>query len=60
MRVRLIEIGEAVKDIDPDLLSTEPTVPWVDVAGMRDRLAHRCFDTDHSIVAGTVDRDLPP
>lgn len=60
VRVRLIEIGEAVKDIDPDLLSTEPTVPWVDVAGMRDRLAHRYFDTDHSIVAGTVDRDLPP
>ena len=60
VRVRLIEIGEAVKDIDPQLLASEPTIPWVDVAGMRDRLAHRYFDTDHSIVAATVEVDLPP
>jgi uncharacterized protein with HEPN domain len=49
VRVRLIEIGEAVKDIDPDLLATEPEVPWRDVAGMRDHLRppilrHRTLD----------------
>ena len=60
VRVRLIEIGEAVKDIDPDLLAYEPDVPWQDIAGMRDHLAHRYFDTDHAIVAATVERDLPP
>jgi uncharacterized protein with HEPN domain len=60
VRVRLIEIGEAVKDIAPDLLANEPTVPWQDVAGMRDHLAHRYFDTDHAIVAATVEHDLPP
>jgi uncharacterized protein with HEPN domain len=60
VRVRLIEIGEAVKDIDPDLLANEPDVPWQDVAGMRDHLAHRYFDTDHAIVAATVVHDLPP
>lgn len=54
--VRLIEIGEAVKDIDPDVLEEEPANPWRDVAGMRDHLAHRCFDTTHSIVQGAVDR----
>ena len=32
VRVRLIEIGEAVKDIDPGLLATEPNIPWRDVA----------------------------
>jgi uncharacterized protein with HEPN domain len=26
---------------------------------MRDRLAHRYFDTSHAIVRGTVDHDLP-
>lgn len=26
---------------------------------MRDRLAHRYFDTSHSIVAATVANDLP-
>jgi uncharacterized protein with HEPN domain len=50
VRVRLIEIGEAVKDIDPDLLATEPEIPWSDVGGMRDHLAHRYFDTAPSIV----------
>ncbi len=43
VRVRLIEIGEAVKGIDPELLAHEPGIPWVDVAGMRNHLAHRYF-----------------
>lgn len=59
VRVRLIEIGEAVKDIEPEVLASEPGVPWRDVAGMRDHLAHRYFDTDHSILSATVDHDLP-
>jgi uncharacterized protein with HEPN domain len=60
VRVRLIEIGEAVKDISGELLATEPGIPWRDVAGMRDQLAHRYFDTAHAIVQATVDEDLPP
>lgn len=60
VRVRLIEIGEAVKTIDPTLLATEPDVAWVDVAAMRNHLAHRYFDTAHSIVEATVLGDLPP
>jgi uncharacterized protein with HEPN domain len=60
VRVRLIEIGEAVKAIDPAALVAEPDVPWQDVAGMRNHLAHRYFDTDHAIVAATVEHDLPP
>lgn len=60
VRVRLIEIGEAVKGIDPELLALEPDIPWIDVAGMRNHLAHRYFDTAHSIVQATVDNDVPP
>lgn len=60
VRVRLIEIGEAVKDIDPSLLAHEPTVPWSDIAGMRDFLTHRYFDTEHGHVVSTVQLDLPP
>lgn len=59
VRVRLIEIGEAVKALPANLLAAEPLVPWEQVAGMRDRLAHRYFDTSHAIVASTVDTDLP-
>jgi len=60
VRVRLIEIGEAVKALPAELLTTsEPALPWAQIAGMRDRLAHRYFDTSHSILAATVSDDLP-
>ena len=60
VRMRLMEIGEAVKAIHPDVLAAEESVPWADVAGMHDHLAHRYFDTDHAMVAATIDHDLPP
>jgi uncharacterized protein with HEPN domain len=60
VRIRLIEIGEAVKDVDPGLLASEPAIPWTDIAGMRDIVAHRYFDTAHAVVQATIDNDLPP
>ena len=59
MRIRLVEIGEAVKDLDEDRLATEPSVPWSDIARMRDFLTHRYFDTAHSVVFATARNDLP-
>ncbi|WP_432483093.1 HepT-like ribonuclease domain-containing protein [Kineococcus esterisolvens] len=59
VRVRLIEIGEAVKAIPEEVLAGEPDLPWSEIARMRDHLAHRYFDTTHSIVAATVTQDLP-
>ena len=59
VRIRLVEIGEAVKALPERLLAREPDIPWSAVARMRDRLAHRYFDTSHSIVENTVERDLP-
>jgi uncharacterized protein with HEPN domain len=59
VRVRLIEIGEAVKALPADLLARHPDIPWTEIAQMKDRLTHRYFDTSHAIVAATVERDLP-
>jgi uncharacterized protein with HEPN domain len=59
VRVRLIEIGEAVKALPPELLAHEPALPWAQIASMQDRLAHRYFDVSHAILAATVDDDLP-
>jgi uncharacterized protein with HEPN domain len=58
-RMRLVEIGEAVKGVSALVQKQLPAIPWKDVAGMRDRLAHRYFDTDHSIVRHTVEVDFP-
>lgn len=60
VRMRLVEIGEAVKALPPDLLAAEPDIPWRDVAGARDWLAHHYFDTARGILQATVDNDLPP
>lgn len=59
VRIRLLEIGEAVKALPDDLRTLEPSIPWRQVTGMRDYLAHRYFDTSHAVVAGTVTHDLP-
>ncbi len=59
VRLRLIEIGEAVKLLDPQLVASEPDVRWSDAAGMRDWLAHHYFDTSRAIVEATIAEDLP-
>jgi uncharacterized protein with HEPN domain len=58
VRIRLLEIGEAVKTLPAELLDREPEVPWQQIARMRDHLAHRYWDTNHAIVQATVDNDL--
>lgn len=59
VRIRLLEIGEAVKALPADMLSSQPGIPWTQIARMRDHLAHRYFDTDHAVLQATVDNDLP-
>jgi uncharacterized protein with HEPN domain len=59
VRIRLLEIGEAVKALPAALLATQPAIPWSQIARMRDHLAHRYFDTAHAILQATVDDDLP-
>src|SRR5574340_213194 len=59
---RLMQIGQAVKDAQAqglDLPRLQPKIPWRDVAGMRDRLAHRYWAMDLIMVWGTVQTDLP-
>lgn len=58
VRMRLVEIGEAAKSINDDLLASEPGIPWGEVARMRDLLTHRYFDTLQSIVEHTARHDL--
>ena len=58
-RARLIEIGEAVKHLDPGLLQSVPDIRWRAIARIRNQLAHHYFDTDHAIVTQAVTEELP-
>jgi len=59
VRIRLLEIGEAVKALPDDLLATQPQIPWRQIAGVRDYLAHRYFDTAHRHPPGHRRRGPP-
>lgn len=59
VRIRFVEIGEAVKLIDPRLLATEPDIPWSQVAKFRDKLTHHYLDASQQILAETIAADMP-
>jgi uncharacterized protein with HEPN domain len=49
--IRMFEIiGEAVKAIPEDWKETEPEIPWRQIAGFRDVLAHAYFAIDANVV----------
>ena len=58
-RARLMEIGEAVKHIDPDLLAAETDVAWNQIARMRDILVLHYHDTDFVVVESVIVERLP-
>lgn len=59
----LIEaIGEGIKQIDKltqsKLWSERPEIPWIDVIGIRNHIAHGYFDIDGDIVFEVVKHNL--
>lgn len=60
----LAAIGEGFKKIDRIsnhiLLPTHPEIPWADVMGIRDVIAHGYFDIDLEVVWDTITNDLDP
>jgi len=60
----LLVIGEELKKVDnqtnKQLLSQYPSIPWQDVIGMRDIIAHHYFEIDIDIVSDILRNDIPP
>ncbi len=55
----IVVIGEAanaLKDVGPTLA---PEIPWTDIRGMRNKVAHEYFGVDVKVLWETVREDLP-
>jgi len=56
---QFVVIGEAVKHLSPETRESTPEIPWADIAGLRDLIAHEYFRIDIHRVLEIVERDLP-
>ena len=60
----LIAIGESLKNLDKTtegkLLPTYPSIPWKNVKGMRDIIAHHYFDVDAAQILWIVKNEISP
>lgn len=52
-------IGEATKRLSPDFRRAHPTIPWRNMAGMRDRLTHDYFGINYDIVWAVAHDEVP-
>lgn len=56
---QFVVIGEAVKHLSRETRESAPEIPWTDIAGLRDLIAHEYFRIDIHRVLEIVERDLP-
>lgn len=60
----LIAIGESLKNLDKvtngELLPTYPSVPWKNVKGLRDIIAHHYFDVDAAQILWIIKNEISP
>jgi uncharacterized protein with HEPN domain len=57
---QFVVIGEAVKHLTPETRDSTPEIPWANIAGLRDLIAHEYFQIDIDRVLQIVDHQLPP
>ena len=51
-------IGEAVRHVPPEIQKRSPQVPWAEMRGMRNVVAHEYFELSLRILWETVRQDL--
>ena len=58
--IRKLEVsGEAVKGLSVEARVRRPEIPWRQIAGMRDKIAHEYFGVNLELVWMVVEGDLP-
>lgn len=60
----IMAIGEGFRKIDKitegQFLAIRPEIPWHQVFGLRNRIAHGYFDIDVDIISEVINDDLQP
>ena len=56
---QLIIIGEATKRLSAEFRAAHSSIPWKEITGMRDVLAHQYDKIDADELWGVVQRDIP-
>ncbi|GAB4291222.1 MAG: hypothetical protein Fur0025_26380 [Oscillatoriaceae cyanobacterium] len=54
-----IIIGEASVNVNDEIQSRYPEIPWRFMAGMRNVMAHEYFQVDETIIWNTIQNHLP-
>jgi uncharacterized protein with HEPN domain len=60
--MNLLIIGEAaakIMDAEPAFVRAHPELPWRNMRGMRNRMAHGYFETNYELVWETVSAEIP-
>ena len=52
-------IGEAVRWLPPEFKEQNPSVPWQQIAGLRNRIVHDYFGLDLEIIWRVLESSLP-
>jgi uncharacterized protein with HEPN domain len=55
----IVVMGEAANRISQEFQAEHPAVPWKDIVGMRNILAHQYDKVDPSVVWDAVHQDIP-
>ena len=58
--LKVLEIvGEAASRISDETKDAHPTIPWVEIVGLRNRIVHVYFEIDPAVVWNIVNDDIP-
>lgn len=59
MSFRLIQVQENAKRLTDAYKSLHKTIPWTDIAGLRNRIVHDYGNVDLDVIFSTLTNDVP-
>ena len=59
MMFRLIQVQENAKKLTDEFKQSHRSIPWTDIAGLRNRIVHDYGNVDLSVIFDTLTVDVP-